>query len=398
MGGVAEAVKSFISILEQKSILCEVVTLDNSGLDYLQSENTPFIPLGPSGGFGRHSRLLIPWLTINIERFDAVIINGIWGYHTYATWRVLNKLKKHNSDKKLPRVFVMPHGMLDPYFQRAKDRWFKAIRNKIYWSVIESKVINNANGLLFTSETELLLARETFKNYHPKKEYLVGYGINQPPLYNTNMRVAFNNCCPGLNGEPYLLFLGRIHLKKGVDLLIKAYISLYKKAKLSGDNLPKLVIAGPGINTGFGAKLQQELSKFPEIKEDIYFPGMLTGDAKWGAFYGCEAFVLPSHQENFGIAVVEALACSKPVLISNQVNIWPEIEAEGAGIINTDNLSGVLHMLNNWLTLTNEQKEQMSGNALTAFNKHFTLNNIALEMIKVISENVYDQPENVYSE
>ena len=55
---------------------------------------------------------------------------------------------------------------------------------------------------------------------------------------------------------------------------------------------------------------------------------MIGGDLKWGALRACDAFVLPSHQENFGISVVEALAVGRPVLISNQVNIWPEIEAD----------------------------------------------------------------------
>jgi hypothetical protein len=72
---------------------------------------------------------------------------------------------------------------------------------------------------------------------------------------------------------------------------------------------------------------------------------MLSGAAKWGALYGCEAFVLPSHQENFGIAVVEALACGKPVLISDQVNIWREIVEDGAGLVEGDAEEGVEKLL-----------------------------------------------------
>ena len=93
------------------------------------------------------------------------------------------------------------------------------------------------------------------------------------------------------------------------------------------------MIAGPGLDTAFGREMRQlaeSLCPQPSTltpQPAVFFPDMLTGDAKWGALYGCEAFVLPSHQENFGIAVVEALACGKPVLISNQVNIWREIEA-----------------------------------------------------------------------
>ena len=79
---------------------------------------------------------------------------------------------------------------------------------------------------------------------------------------------------------------------------------------------------------------------------------MLTGHAKWGAFYGAEAFILPSHQENFGIAVVEALACGKPVLISKQVNIWHEIIEGGGGLVEEDTTAGTLRLLESWQRLS----------------------------------------------
>ena len=68
---------------------------------------------------------------------------------------------------------------------------------------------------------------------------------------------------------------------------------------------------------------------------------MLTGEAKWGAFRAAEFFVLPSHQENFGIVVAEAMALSKPLLITNKVNIWREVEIDGAGIVVDDDVKGV---------------------------------------------------------
>jgi glycosyltransferase involved in cell wall biosynthesis len=396
-GGVAEAVKSFISIAEQyPTIINEVVTLDGPGSNYLQSEYTSINSLGPSYGFLKHSRILLPWLIKNISRFDAVIINGLWSYHSYAVWKAIKKLKADN--QKTPLVFVMPHGMLDPYFQRAKHRWLKAIRNKIYWQLIEKSVINDADGLLFTCEAELLLARETFYFYKPKKEYNVGYGIKKPPIFNAAMQAEFSEACLSLNGEPYLLFLGRIDIKKGVDLLVKAYIALYKAQKILNETLPKLVIAGPGLDSDFCEKVVNEIAQFPEISQQIILPGMLTGNAKWGAFYGCEAFILPSHQENFGIAVVEALACGKPVLISNQVNIWSEINKADAGIVGDDDLEGVERMLQTWLTLSADKKAQMSVNALSAYQKHFTLSETAREMINVIRNDVNKgMAQNVHS-
>ncbi len=391
MGGVAEAVKSFVSISEQQSVSNEIVTLDPPGVDYLQSDVTPFHPLGPSYGFLNHTKQLIPWLTENIARFDAVIINGLWGFHSYAAWKVIHRLKKKGSVKKLPSVFVMPHGMLDPYFQRAKERRFKALRNILYWAIVEKNVINDADGLLFTSETELLLARETFKPYRPKKEYNVGYGINTPPEYKRDMLLAFNESCPGLANEPYLLFLGRIDLKKGVDLLIKAYLNLQEAAKTTNTQLPRLVVVGPGLDTDFAKKILLDIARHPEMKDKIYFPGMLIGEAKWGAFYGCDAFVLPSHQENFGIAVVEAMACGKPVLISNQVNIWREISNRGAGVIEDDNLIGTESMLKQWLSLTADEKLKMSERATGAFKKCFTLDKAVSNMITVIQDMINER-------
>ena len=72
----------------------------------------------------------------------------------------------------------------------------------------------------------------------------------------------------------------------------------------------------------------------------VHWTGMLEGDLKWGAFHAADAFVLPSHQENFGVAVAEALACGLPVLISDKVNIWPDIAQDEAGIVNPDTAEG----------------------------------------------------------
>jgi glycosyltransferase involved in cell wall biosynthesis len=122
------------------------------------------------------------------------------------------------------------------------------------------------------------------------------------------------------------------------------------------------------------------------LKQKVHFAGMLSGDAKWGALYGCEAFVLPSHQENFGIAVVEALACGKPVLISNQVNIWSEISNENAGIIRSDSLAGTYEMLLNYLKLDNNEKDILSLNAITCYRRHFDISQIAKNFIDAIQQ------------
>jgi glycosyltransferase involved in cell wall biosynthesis len=194
------------------------------------------------------------------------------------------------------------------------------------------------------------------------------------------MKRAFQEKCPELNGSPYFLFLGRIHEKKGVDILINAYkenkINISASA-IPGMRFPKLVVAGPGLETPYGKRIKSLVSESPDIQDSIFFPGMMTGDAKWGAFYGSQAFVLPSHQENFGIAVVEALACRKPVLISNQVNIWREIESSGAGFVAPDTLEGTISLFQRWNKSRREDKQRMQFGAGHSFEKYFSMDETA---------------------
>ncbi len=287
--------------------------------------------------------------------------------------------------------------MLDPWFQKAPGRRLKAVRNWLYWKLIEHKVVRECAGLLFTCEQELRLARTTFRPYQPQSENNVGFGIASPPGLQPGMQRAFVARCPGLGGRPFLLFLSRIDVKKGVDLLIHAYAKWARDTAFMDKRLPALVIAGPGLETAHGKKMQElAASRCPpahegdgrkNLHEDppaIFFPGMLAGDAKWGAFHGCEAFALPSHQENFGIAVVEALACGKPVLISDQVNIWREIDAAGAGLVETDTEEGVLNLLSRWGSASNVQNEQRSRNARAVFELRFTAGQAAQNLLTVL--------------
>jgi glycosyltransferase involved in cell wall biosynthesis len=284
----------------------------------------------------------------------------------------------------------MPHGMLDPWFQRDRSRRVKAVRNWFYWWLVERRVVNGAAGVLFTCEEELRLARTTFGGYRPKREVNVGYGIEEPPAFSERMRTAFLERVPGVGERRYFLFLGRIDPKKGVDILVEAFLggrdsraaeggmavsalrtqTLFSNSESSwteesvphtgGTPLPPsflckhdsvgrdarpagvdLVIAGPGWDSDYGRRIHERI----DGEARIHAVGMLEGEAKWGALQGCEALVLPSHQENFGIAVVEALGCGRPVLISENVNIWREILEDGAGLVEEDSVEGTARLL-----------------------------------------------------
>jgi glycosyltransferase involved in cell wall biosynthesis len=172
-----------------------------------------------------------------------------------------------------------------------------------------------------------------------------------------------------------------------VDLLLKAYIEVFKNSKNDRTDLPVLIVAGPSLDSPYGQAMQK-LAGESELKDSILFPGMLSGDSKWGAFYGCDAFVLSSHQENFGIAVVEALACGKPVLISNQVNIWREIEDSGGGIVADDSLPGTQQLLSRWKELSRDAQLSLGINARKTFEKNFATESAARRMLSVISNDL----------
>jgi glycosyltransferase involved in cell wall biosynthesis len=378
-GGVCQAVRTMIAGLAEQGVANEVTTIDAPDAAWQAGAADPFPvhALGPGRSSWGYSAQLIPWLSQNLSMYDRVILHGLWQYPGYAVRRAMQRLLGHPA-AVAPRVFVMPHGMLDPYFQRAEGRRIKALRNQLYWQLIEKTVVNQATGLLFTCETERRLAHEPFPAYRPRQERIVSLGVAEPPAFVPAMRQAFLEKCPAVADRPYLLFLSRIHEKKGVDLLLQAYAQL---AAASPATVPALVVAGPGLDTPYGQQMQQLAAKVPTV----FFPGMLSGDAKWGAFYGCDAFVLPSHQENFGIAVAEALACGKPVLISDQVNICQEIAAGQGGLVAPDTLAGTQQLLSTWVNLTPADQQAMSQRARQVYTDNFAVKSATAKLLAALS-------------
>jgi glycosyltransferase involved in cell wall biosynthesis len=389
-GGPCQGIRNSVPEMLKMGIQNEVATLDAPKSAFIGSDPFPVHALGPGKTSWMYSPRLIPWLIDNLLDYNVVIVHGLWNYHAYAVRRVFDRARRHTGVRQLPSLLVMPHGMLDPYFQKASGRQIKAIRNWLYWKVIEHYLIEKADVLLFTCQQELLLAGVTFRPYRPRLAINVGYGIANPPLADTGMTLAFHKNCPNLHGKPYWLFLGRIHIKKGILLLLRAYHQLLRNQGLDqsgdGNTLPQLVIAGPGFETVYGRQLETYVESNPELRPNVHFAGMLIGEAKWGALYGCDSFILPSHQENFGIAVVEAMACSKAVLISNRVNIWREISEDRAGIVADDCEAGIYSLLKKWIMLSPTQRNEMHVNAAACFRKRYTIEAHIRNLKKVIQD------------
>jgi glycosyltransferase involved in cell wall biosynthesis len=368
-GGPMEGVRQRGLRLQQLGHIVEVVTLDDPTKEYLSGYPLAVHALGPSGGGYGYNAKLVPWLKKHARDYDAVIVNGLWQYHSFAAWRALQKMG-------VP-YYVFAHGMLDPWFKRTYP--LKHFKKWLYWPWAEYRVLRDARAVLFTSEEERLQARQSFWLYRAA-ERVVAYGTSAPPANAAELRELFLAAHPELRGRRILLFLSRVHEKKGCDLLIQAFAQV-----AAAEPTLHLVMAGPD-QTGWSARLKT-MARDLGVMDRISWPGMVGGELKWGAFYSAEAFVLPSHQENFGIAVAEALSCGLPVLISDKVNIWREIESDNAGLVESDTQVGTENLLRRWLAMPPESKLEMSRCARESFFRRFTVDAMAGSLLEVVAPN-----------
>ena len=193
---------------------------------------------------------------------------------------------------------------------------------------------------------------------------MVPYGTLGPPGDAATEIEAFHRAVPQLAAEPFLLFAGRLHPKKGCDLLLRAYAAVGAQLRL-----PRLVFAGPD-SVGWQVKLQH-LARELGITDRVLWAGMLVGPAKWGAFRAAQALILPSHQENFGIVVAEALSCGTPALLSDQVNIAEDVKQCGAGLVEPDTVPGTQRLLERWAMLSEPQRREMQQCARACWSRCF---------------------------
>lgn len=372
-GGPIEAIRRLAETSAFAHIRSEIVSLDPPDAPWVSSSpltthatgalslaaQRKLVKVVPWVRYGA-SRRFVAWLRQNQQSYDLIIVHGLWNFTTLGF-----ALAGLGAGK---RYVVFAHGMLDPWFRRAHP--LKHLAKSLLWLLADGQVINHAEAVLFTCEEERLQASNAFRPYHPRERVIAfGTGDAPPDAVATDL--------PGLIGRSYLLFLGRIHPKKGCDLLIRAFAEI-SEAHPDLD----LVIAGPGP-ADLRASLQH-IARAAGVEHRIRWPGMLSGPAKWGALRGAAALVLPSHQENFGIVVAEALACATPVLLSNKVNIWREVVAGGGGFVEPDTIEGTTRLLRRFLDLSLEQRAQMARRARESYEQSFTMENAARDLLQAL--------------
>lgn len=357
-GGPSETLRRRVEVMNEFGIESEVVCLDGSENHWVEEIGCKVHALG-KGCFGnRVSFAWGRWLRANGVSFDCVFISGLWQITSVGTYRAISG--------RVP-YYIFPHGMLDPWFREKYP--FKHFLKSVYWLFAERFALKGAAGVLFTSEEERRRARGCFWPYECR-ERVVDYGICGNPGNAADQRRRFMRQFPLLRGRKIALFLGRFHEKKGVDLLLRAFSRLRSEQSLSRETAGwVLVLAGP--DDGVEAARCRRLVDTLGLGEYVCWTGMLAGEVKWGALCSATAFVLPSHQENFGVAVAEALSCGLPVYISDKVNIWRDVVQAGAGFAAADDLEGTEHLLSEMFQLDSVNWTRCSNSAIRLFRERY---------------------------
>lgn len=376
-GGAIEGLLRQSSVRARRGLETHIASLDGPEAPWVRDCPVKTFGLGsgtrsfrglPWQRYGYAPRLA-PWLREHVTAYDIVVVNGLWNYTSLASRRVLPA-------SPVPYV-VFPHGMLDPWFRSSNP--VKHTAKQMLWLVSEGPLLAHARAVLFTTEAEMARAENAFRPYHVRGR-VVGYGTADIEGDPRVQEAAFRGALPAIAGKPFLLFLGRIHPKKGCDILVEAFARV-----ASAHPELHLVVAGPdpdGLRSAIEPVAQQA-----GVAERVHWPGMLSGDVKWGALRACKALVLPSHQENFGVVVAEALAAGRPVLLSNQVNICGEVRAAGAGMVCTDDVDGTTRMLGDFLSLETGAVERMGSAGRACFLERFEVG-IASDRICAVLEEV----------
>ncbi len=351
-GGIATSViENSISLLK-KDLKIEILTLDNKNSNFQRTNKIKIINLGPGVTKFGFSIKLTQWLVKNRDNYDAFIVDGIWSYRSLISRLLLKK-----------KYFVFIHGALDPYFN---NNFLKKIKKQIYWFFFERSNLINSKSILLTTEKEKKLLSNTYVNTDKIKKKVAGYGIFKKKINKHKIQKIFNKKYPQLQKKKFILYLGRFHEKKGCDLLIEAYSKIKNELKFS------LFLAGP--DNLYKDEIRLLINHYNLEKKIFLSKNILDNNLKYAAIINSSAMILPSHSENFGVSLVESLSFSKPILITNKVNIYKDINQYKSGIIFNNDLNGIKRGLTKFNMLSNKEIKSMSINAFKCFNENYNLN------------------------
>ena len=299
-----------------------------------------------------------------IKNYSLVHITAFWNFPVFSASLTSLVFKKP--------FIISPRGVLYNEAISIKSELMK----KIYFKLVANHYLNSATAIHFTSENEKDNVSDFFR--FKNRSFIIPNGINLDLYRQLPDRNLFKKKHKILEGKKYILYLGRINKQKGIDILLKAFKEV---AKLDKDMF--LVIAGPD-NDGYKLNIQNEIENL-HLADRILFAGMLVGDEKIQAYAGAEIFILPSYFENFGMVVVEAMACNTPVIITNKVGIYKDVQAYNAGLVVEPKSENIYEGIKN-LLLNPDLYNQVKTNAKKLIYEKYDIDIVANMMINAYKD------------
>lgn len=350
-GGPATAIVPMCRALREQGIDVLLATTDDGlkqistgSITHYKGVAARFFPVQLGSSF-KYSRPLAKWLKTSVQDFDLVHIHAVFNHASVAAASACRQ-------SGVPYV-VRPLGTLDPWSMKQKP-----VRKRIFWTVSGRTMLQRSAAVHYTALGEKT-ATEEYLGLNDGRVIALGVEVNG----STPIKNAADDS-PALAERPYVLTLSRLDPKKGVDVLIDAFISLER------DDW-RLVVAGDGPRD-YVARLKKQAGG----SERIVFTGWVEGETKEALLRGASLLALPSRHENFGLSVMEAMARGVPVLVTPEVNLAREIQAAGAGwAVDLNGLENGLAVV-----LNDETERARRGKAAHHFARQYSWQRTAAEL------------------
>jgi glycosyltransferase involved in cell wall biosynthesis len=299
----------------------------------------------------------------NLKAFDLVYLVNVWSYPAAIA-------------AYYSRLYGKPYIVVTSGMHYPDTFSKKAWKKTPYYHLVVKKILQGACAIHYTTEDE---ARKTNSFLRLKnRAIIIPNGVDMSEFSDLPDKERLRLRYPYLKDKKIILFLGRIHWIKGLDILLRAYAALIKEK----DDV-HLVIAG-NDEAGYARKVKKWVRKY-KMDYRVTFTGLLMGKEKIEAYSGSDIFVLPSYSENFGMSVAEAMACGLAVVISDKVGIHNDIRRNKAGIIvqaNAESLyQGVKLLLEN-----PDLRKEIAFNGRKLVEECYDIDKVADKMIEAYSK------------
>lgn len=294
-----------------------------------------------------------------VRTHDIVQIHELWNYPGYVAARACRRAG-------VPYV-VSVHGELDPWALAQKR-----LKKRVYHSLVQGPMLRSATAIHALSKLEF----EQIRNCGLRNPVAVvpnGVDLDDVEPAGASGDAFFSECSIP-RGSRIILFLGRLHYKKGLDILLQAFAHV-----VTDLGQAVLVVAGPD---GGERKRLEAQAKQSGLADRVRFTGSLEGARKRAAYRVASAFVLPSRSEGFSMAALEALAMGVPVVLSRQCN-FPEVAAFGAGAVVDSSPAAVADGIRQILSLSDAERNRIGANGRALVAKRFAWRRVAAEMASV---------------